>query len=61
MKIQDSTVFMLSASTLTKSYKKDESLKTWIGSARQGSLNRSGVYLNEDGTAGTIQHIDLAV
>jgi len=31
------------------------------GNTLQGSVNSSGIYLNEDGTAGTIQHIDLVV
>lgn len=29
--------------------------------ALKGAVRRSGVYLNEDGTAGTIQHVDFAI
>lgn len=37
------------------------SLTDTFDNALRGAVRRSGVYLNEDGTAGTIQHVDFAV
>lgn len=37
------------------------SLTDTFDNALKGAVRRSGVYLNEDGTAGTIQHVDFAV
>lgn len=37
----------------------DYSLKS--GSDLNGMIRKTGIFLNEDGTAGTIQHVDLAI
>ncbi|MPN05160.1 hypothetical protein SDC9_152410 [bioreactor metagenome] len=31
------------------------------GNQLNGEISKTGIYLNEDGTAGTIQHVDLVV
>ncbi len=39
----------------------DFSLTDSFDNALRGAIRKSGIYLNEDGTAGTIQHVDFAV
>lgn len=39
----------------------DFSLTDSFDNTLKGAIRRSGIYLNEDGTAGTIQHVDFAV
>lgn len=39
----------------------DFSLTDNFDNTLKGAIRRSGIYLNEDGTAGTIQHVDFAI